>query len=108
MTGPPLEKIESVLVTLPVPSVVILIPFVPEAVALTAIEPLEPDEVCKMRLLALIEFEVVMLPLAASVSVPPAPIEPLVPMLAVAPVVVIERSLLIELKPIVTAPVLEI
>ncbi len=108
MTGPPLETIESLLVTLPVPSVVMLMPLVPDAVALIATEPLEPDEVCKTRLLAVIVFEVVIVPFAVRVIVPPALTLLDVPMLAEAPVVVIERSLLMEQKSTVTAPVLEI
>lgn len=87
-------EVEPALVTLPVPSVVIVTPLVPVALALRVMEPLEPEDVCNTNELPEKACEAVIVPLAVRVSVPLVDvITPVVPMLADAPVVVMERSL---------------
>lgn len=100
-------EVEPALVTLPVPSVVIVTPVVPVALALRAIEPLEPDEVCNTSELPEKAFEAVMVPLAVRVKVPLVDVMlPEVPIVAEALVVVIEKLPPTVDVPSVTAPVL--
>ena len=93
------------LVTLPVPSVVIVTPVVPVTFWLSVTEPLEPEDVVKTTALPEMLLEVVMVPLAVSVSVPLVEvIRPLVPRVAEPPVVVTEKSPPTEEAASVSAP----
>ncbi len=84
--------VEPALVTLPVPSVVIVTPVVPVAFAFRVIAPLDPEEVCNTKELPERALDAVMVPLAVSVSVPLVDVTaPVVPMVAEVPVVVMER-----------------
>jgi hypothetical protein len=88
--------VETAFVTVPVPSVVMVIEPPPKpapTLALSTIDPLEPEEVCRTASPvndAVIGFEMVIFPLAFKVKVPPPYVMfPEVPILADAPVVVI-------------------
>ena len=95
------------LVTLPVPSVVMVTPVVPVAFWLSVTEPLEPVEVLKVKALPEMTLDVVMLPLAVRVKVPFVEVTfPLVPILAEPPVVTTEKSPPTEDAAIVRAPAL--
>lgn len=95
-------------VTLPVPSVVIVTPLVPVALALSVTAPLDPDDVCNTSVLPEKALEAVILPLAIKVNVPLVEVMvPEVPMLAEAPVVVSEKLPPTVEAPRVTAPALE-
>ncbi len=84
--------VEPALVTLPVPSVLIVTPRVPVALALSAMAPFEPSDVCKVSELPDSALLAVILPLATSVKEPVLDvIAPEVPMLPVAPIVVTEK-----------------
>lgn len=102
--------VETALVTLPVPSVVMFIlPLFAVALALTAMVPLEPEEVVSVRVLpvdpAMRVLEIVMLPLAVRDMLPRVVvIAPEVPKLAEAPVVVIDKLVPTVEVPRVTAP----
>lgn len=81
------------MVTLPVPSVVMVTPVVPVALALSAMLPLEPDEVCRSSEFPEITFEVVIVPLAVRLNSPLVDVmAPVVPILALLPVVVTANS----------------
>ncbi len=95
------------LVTLPVPSVVIVTPLVPVAELLMTIAALEPDDVCSTNVLPEMALEVVIVPVAVRVRVPLVEVTvPDVPMVAEAPVVVMEKAPPTLEVPIVTAPAL--
>lgn len=92
-------------VTLPVPSVVIVIPVVPVALALRATVPLLPEDVVNNSALPDNALEAVRLPFVVRVSVPVLEvIAPVVVRLAEAPVVVKENVLPTVEAPILTAP----
>lgn len=111
VTGPDpdvLMPVETALVTLPVPSVVMVTPPpLPVTWSLSVIDPFDPDEVCRTTVAPPIELDVVMEPLAIRVNAPlPEFTIPDVPMVAEAPVVVTEKLPPTDDVPIVTAPVL--
>lgn len=100
-------EVETALVTLPVPSVVIVTLLEPVALALRLTAPLEPDDVCNINVLADTVLDVVMVPLAVSVRLPKVDvIFPEVPIVAEAPVVVTEKLPPTVEAPSVTAPAL--
>lgn len=108
--GELVEEIAAVplLTTLPVPSVLMVTPVVPVALALRVTAPLDPDDVCKTSVLPEKALEAVILPLAVSVNVPLVEVmAPDVPMLAEAPVVVNVKLLPTVEAPRVTAPALD-
>jgi len=95
------------LVTFPVPSVVMVTPVVPVALAFSAIVPFDPDEVLNTKELPENALDAVMLPLAVIVNVPVLDvIAPLVVKLAEAPVVVSEKAPPTVEAPTDTAPAL--
>lgn len=97
--------VDTTFVTLPVPSAVMVVPPVPpKALALSAMVPLDPEEVCNTSVSPLTIFEVVMLPLAVTVSVCPELVMPDVDKLAELPVVVIDKLPPTDELPSVTAP----
>jgi len=96
------------LVTFPVPSVVIVTPVVPVALAFKAIVPFDPAEVVSANALPEKALEAVMLPLAVMVNVPLLDvIAPVVVKLAEAPVVATEKLPPTVEAPRATAPALE-
>jgi hypothetical protein len=98
-------EVETALVTFP--SAEIVTPVGPVTLALSVTAPLEPDDVCKTTALPDRACEAVIVPLPVSVRVPFVEvIAPLVPMVAEAPVVVMERLPPTVEVPSVTAPVL--
>lgn len=100
-------EVAPALVTLPVPSVAIVTPLVPVASALSTMPPLEPEDVCNIKELLDKALDAVMVPLAVSVSIPLVDVTaPDVPMVAEAPVVVMEKVLPTVDVPIMTAPAL--
>lgn len=103
------RAVETALVTLPVPSVVMVTPDVPEALLLSVTAPLEPDDVCNTNVLPDRALDAVMLPLAVNVRLPLVDvIAAEVPMLAEAPVVVTEKLPPTVEAASVTAPALVI
>lgn len=86
--------LEAALVTLPVPSAVIVTPVVPETLWLSVTEPLEPDEVCNATELpdTVRGLKTVILPLAVNVTVPLVDVTlPMMLRSADAPVVATEK-----------------
>lgn len=99
--------VEPAFVTLPVPSVVIVTPVVPVALAFRVIAPLEPEDVWSTNALPERALEAVMVPLPVRVSMPLVEVmDPDVPMVAEAPVVVTEKLPPIVDVPMSKAPVL--
>lgn len=97
------------LVTLPVPSAVIVIPLVPVAELLMIIAPLEPDDVCSTNVVPEMALDVVTVPLPVRVRAPLVEVRvPDVPIVAEAPVVVTVKLPPTDDAPKITAPVLEI
>lgn len=100
-------EVEPALVTLPVPLVVMVTPVVPVALALSATAPFEPDDVCSTNELPDRVLDVVMVPLPVNVRMPLVEVmAPDVPMVAEAPVVVMEKLPPTVDVLIVTAPLL--
>lgn len=98
-------EVEPALVTLPVPSVVMVTPVVPIAFAFRVIAPFEPDDVCRIKELPETRLEVVIVPLPVRVSIPLVEeMAPDVPIVAEAPVVVMEKLPPTVEVPSVTAP----
>lgn len=91
----------------PVPSVVIVTPLVPVALAAGTMLPLDPEDVCNTNELPESTWLFTMSPLAVRVSVPLVDVTaPKVPMFADAPVVVMEKLPPTVDVPILTAPLL--
>lgn len=98
--------VDTALVTLPVPSVVMVTLFVPVALALSVTLPFEPDDVCNTSVLPERALEAVIVPLPVRLSAPVADVTvPEVPMVAEAPVVVTVKLPPTDDVPIMSVPV---
>lgn len=107
---PQVRLVDPALVTLPVPSVVIVrLPPLAVVSAFRVTLPFDPEEVCSTTDAPKRALDAVMVPLALKVRVAVEEVtEPEVPMVAEAPVVVTEKLPAIDDPPRVTAPALVI